>query len=636
MDSHNAAEVINVKGIKIVHINVRSIYNKMDQFRTTFHGMDVIIVSETWLTPAIPDASITLPGYRLIRLDRTSHGRGRGGGLCIYVKSKFSVKSLDNEFNIISDDYELIGVQVKHPFIKPFNIIGLYRPPNGQRKAFFRYLTDNVNLPLLIGDRCETYILGDFNVDYATDKTLKQYRLENIESKFNLRQLITTYTRSTQLTDTIIDWIYTDSQHIVKSGTLDNNVSDHLPIYLVRKKTRNKIVKHNATGRSYLRYDKELFGQILNQQDWTVFDDLTDVTKMWDILETNISASLNEICPIRNLRVSESKPHWLNNELIQLMRKRDVAYRKARRTKIKTDWIKATFLRNRVETFIKKFKKRKITDSLNRNRNNPAKFWRDIRSVMPKDETIEVTSLTDETTGQTYTSEGLADYINTYFTNIGCDLANAIASRRNDVTGLGIHTVANVYVDGITGVEISEVEFRNAMKSIDINKSSAVPNIRASVILDTYDIIFERILRLYNVSLNSLIFPNAWKISIVVPLPKVNNPETASDMRPISLIPLPGKIMEHLVSRRLKNFIHNNEILSKNQHGFRKSHSTITSITTLLHNIYLNVNSLKDTYLVYLDLKKAFDTVSHKILLNKLTNFGLGGLQVIWQIENNM
>ena len=85
-----------------------------------------------------------------------------------------------------------------------------------------------------------------------------------------------------------------------------------------------------------------------------------------------------------------------------------------------------------------------------------------------------------------------------------------------------------------------------------------------------------------------------------------------------------------MISKRLNKFVFDNKVLSDNQHGFRKSHSTITSICTLLHNIYNNANLYKDTYLVYLDLKKAFDTVSHKILLGKLGNISLDQKTILW------
>ena len=158
---------------------------------------------------------------------------------------------------------------------------------------------------------------------------------------------------------------------------------------------------------------------------------------------------------------------------------------------------------------------------------------------------------------------------------------------------------------------------------IDKNKSSAITNIRANVVIDAFEAQLERIMRLFNLSLLTSIYPQSWKVSIVVPLSKVNFPQNASDLRPISLLPLPGKIMEHLISNRLKLFLQQNSTLTECQHGFRRNYSTITAITSLLHNVYVNLNNKMDTYMIFLDLKKAFDTVSHRILLNKLGNYGL-------------
>ena len=287
-------------------------------------------------------------------------------------------------------------------------------------------------------------------------------------------------------------------------------------------------------------------------------------------------------------------------------------------------------MRNRVEILIKSFKKKKIDDNRERHRNNPSKFWKEIRTVIPKETSPVVTSLEDEEVGTTYTSDELSNHINQYFATIGEKLANVIKNRQ--VGNIGFCPYVTAYKDGrdgITNIHFTPEELRKAMKLININKSSTINDIRASVIIDTYEIMFPRILHLYNQSLEQFKFPSAWKTSIVVPIPKVNTPKFASDFRPISLIPLPGKILEHMISHRLKTYISHNNILTPNQHGFRKDHSTITSVTTLLNDIYNNMNKHKDTYLIYLDLKKAFDTVSHQIL-NKLGSFGLDIGTVNW------
>ena len=93
---------------------------------------------------------------------------------------------------------------------------------------------------------------------------------------------------------------------------------------------------------------------------------------------------------------------------------------------------------------------------------------------------------------------------------------------------------------------------------------------------------------------------------------------------------MPGKILEIIISKRLKLFLNDNIILCKRQHGFRKKRLTLSAIVEFLHDLYSNLNKNKDTYIVYLDLKKAFDTVSHDILLNKLKQSGLDQYTIAW------
>ena len=93
MDDNSAEKLIKSKGIKIVHVNIHSIVNKIDQIRDTFTGLDIIVISETWLTPAIADAYVAIPGYNLVRLDRMSSIKKRGGGVdSAYMSRRNSVR----------------------------------------------------------------------------------------------------------------------------------------------------------------------------------------------------------------------------------------------------------------------------------------------------------------------------------------------------------------------------------------------------------------------------------------------------------------------------------------------------------------------------------------------------------------
>ena len=188
----------------------------------------------------------------------------------------------------------------------------------------------------------------------------------------------------------------------------------------------------------------------------------------------------------------------------------------------------------------------------------------------------------------------------------------------------------NINSDGITNKIITIDNLEYFLKKINVDKSSSVPDIKSKVLVHAFKHQRERTVKMYNGSLTQCTFPSKWKRATIVPLPKITKPRTVSDMRPISLLPLPGKIMEMIISHRLKSYLEEHGILSSKQHGFRKKKSTISAIVEFLHDVYKDQSTNQDTFVVFLDLKKAFDTVSHKILINKLKIIGLDQNSVSW------
>ena len=169
-----------------------------------------------------------------------------------------------------------------------------------------------------------------------------------------------------------------------------------------------------------------------------------------------------------------------------------------------------------------------------------------------------------------------------------------------------------------------------AFKSINMTKSSNVKNIKTKVMCDLFKRTPEKILFIYNMCLIRAFFPQSWKVATVSPIPKKANSKKVTDLRPISLLPLPGKIFEKLMARRLRGFLNDRNIVCKNQHGFRPKHSTTSATTSYLRYIYDNIKNNKNTYSLFLDYSKAFDTVSHPLLINKLKNFGLSNKTCLW------
>ena len=120
------------------------------------------------------------------------------------------------------------------------------------------------------------------------------------------------------------------------------------------------------------------------------------------------------------------------------------------------------------------------------------------------------------------------------------------------------------------------------------------------------------------------------KTAKVIPLFKSGDNDTFSNYRPVSLLSQFSKILEKIFYNRLESFINKQNILAEEQFGFRKSRSTSMAISLLIENLTDMNDEKKFTTGVFIDLKKAFDTIDHNILLKKLDHYGIRGIANSW------
>ena len=117
-----------------------------------------------------------------------------------------------------------------------------------------------------------------------------------------------------------------------------------------------------------------------------------------------------------------------------------------------------------------------------------------------------------------------------------------------------------------------------------------------------------------------------FKTGKITPIFKKGNKEKLENYRPVSILPIFGKIFEKIIYKRISGFLSKENVLNDNQFGFRKGHSTVHALHSSVRKIEVAMDNRMHTVGIFIDLSKAFDTLDHNIMLEKLDHYGIRGI----------
>ena len=482
-------------------------------------------------------------------------------------------------------------------------------------------------------DNCDTYILGDFNFCWlkinSNMNIMKNFT--QLLDMYNFKQLIDKATRVTETTSTLLDHIYTNNKDIVsQSGVIETGISDHFMVYCTRKITKGQIGKHNSVKlRSMKNYCKEIFIEKLQGIQWSVVLESRNVNEAWESFKSIFTQTVDDVAPEKEIRVKSRSEPFINNEILELIYERDNMLLKANLDKNNRDLrVEYNKLRNKVTKSIRKARVDYFCNKIEENKNNPKQLWKQFKSIGYSNKSKEKNRIVlDIDDKKCFDSKTIADFMCNFFTNVAKTLQNKITDLpkifdttsqrfKEYYTGKGIVPKTRKFT------HVTEDFVYKELCKLNPCKSTGIDGIKSRFLKDGANEIKGVITHIVNLSIDTHIVPDELKYAIVKPLFKKNSRLDVGNYRPVSILPIISKILERAIYVQIEAYLKEKELLYEYQSGFRKSHSTDSCLTNLSDYIRVLISEGKYVGMVLLDLQKAFDTVDHGILCNKLEAMG--------------
>ena len=321
--------------------------------------------------------------------------------------------------------------------------------------------------------------------------------------------------------------------------------------------------------------------------------------------------------PVKTVRIKHRSCPFIGTEIRELMQYRNNLLKTARITKLATDWEIYRKLRKEVKSKLRDAEREYVRKELEHSHNTNSK-WKIIKNCIPR----------KESTQQVYTKDmkEVANEFNQFFTSVGrrvsedCTSLIELYNLPAPPTSVSLAVAESL---NFTFVPVSCGEVRRTVMAFQSNKAPGHDKVRMSTIKDALPCILPVITDMINRSLQTSVFPSAWKISEVIPLLKEGDHEVANNNRPLSLLPATSKICERVALNQLTSYTNKKKCLSKHQSGNKQLHSCETLGVFMTDKVFKAMDSKELTVIVLLDLSKAFDSIDHRKLLTKLKALGL-------------
>ena len=621
-------------GFSSIHFNARSIKANFRSILTFIESVNikfcVIAISETWLHDGDDINQFAIDGYVAHYVNRSNK---RGGGVAIYVSKIFDVCKINELSECIDNCMEVLTINMKLNKLLSINVACIYRPPGSDINLFNENLCSYLNKR----GRKNMFICGDFNINLLnSDTNVDTATFTDTMFSSGLYPLINKPTRVTKDSSTLIDNIFTSELFTkIESGICISDISDHFPVFQVCSYKNvqfvenevttvcSRLLKDNNINNFMSRLDSIPWDDVLNNDDINSASDKF-IYKFCDIYDDTCPKVKRNINSTRNVT---NKP-WMSKSLVNACHKKNYLYKCFLKKRNTTTETRYKSYKNKLTSILRHAEKLYYQTKLMQYKNNIKETWKILNEVICKRNTNQQSPNEFVINGETVSNqECIAKEFNDFFVNIGKKLANNIDVNQND---------RNVkdYIEKVNNSfflsPVTEEELIDVVKGCKCKYSCDYLDINMFIVKKVIKCIAKPLTYICNLSFQQGTFPEFMKIAKVLPLFKAGDTKNVSNYRPVSVLSQFSKILEKLFNKRLLSFVNSMDILSNNQYGFRSNRSTALALTEMVEMITDAIDDSKYAIGIFIDLKKAFDTINHDILLQKVHCYGVRGVSSNW------